>query len=712
MPKNFNEKSIQELQDILLHANGFQCFNELQRKTLKKDIFNRNAVISAPTSSGKTLIAELLALHSIIFRKKKVLYICPLKALASEHYHDFKEKYSKTLNIKVALSTGDFDSSAKYLSTYDMIFLTNEKLDSLLRHNTEWLKNVGLLIVDEIHELDSDRGATLEMVIVKMLLLNQKLQILALSATIPNAKEIAEWLDAVLIASNFRPVKLREGIYFDYLIDFKEGKPLVIDSCDDEELYCLIEFILKKEKQLLLFMQTRQKAEAMSEKLSSLTTKFLNENDKAFLEKLSLKLLNVLEIPTKQCEKLSKHSLKGIAFHHAGLLAKQRKLIEDSFKAKKLKVLVATPTVGAGVNLPAYAVIVPSLYRFSVNGMHRIPVREYKQWIGRAGRPKFDNEGLGIILAKNELEKEELFDAYINGKIEKINSRLSFEPILRMHLLALIANNLVFDLNSVEEFFSKTFYATQYKDVGAILIKAQEILQQLEDFGFIEFFNERKKFKATKIGKRVSELYLDPVSARKLLDALPLKLTDFGLLYSLIQLNEFYPYFSVPSNKEKSLFLEMYSRKNELPCDIEKEQYVDHNLIKKFYSTLIFLDWINERKEQSILDDFNVQPGILYNKTQILDWLSYAAIELSKAISFEEKIASYSILRKRIKHGIKPELIELVELKGIGRVRARKLFNAGIKSINDLKKADILDLSKILGMELAKNIKKQLKQVY
>jgi len=701
--------SIKEISELVLKANNFSEFNVMQKKALKKDLFNNNVVISAPTSSGKTIIAELLTLNSVLNKKKKVLYVAPLKALASEHYHDFKKKYA-FLNIRFALSTGDFDSSSKYLSQYDVIFLTNEKLDSLLRHNALWLKDSGLLIIDEIHEIDSDRGATLEIIISKMLLLNPRLQLLALSATIPNAKEIAEWLKAILIESNYRPIKLREGILFDYVIDFNEGKQLKLNSSEDE-LIALLELILSKGKQALIFMQTRAKAESLSEKLSFLTEKTLNEKEKIFLKNLSTKALNVLEIPSKQCEKLAKHLLKGIAFHHAGLLAKQRKLIEDAFRERKIKILVATPTLAAGINMPAFAVIIPSLYRYSINGMHRISVREVKQWLGRAGRPKYDSEGLGIIIARSELEKKELFEKYINGELEDITSRLAFEPILRMHLLALIANNYIYDLSSAEKFFSKTFYSIQYNDLSEILFKVEEIVKMLHDFNFIEFDEKKEKFRATLIGKRVSELYLDPISGKKLIDSLQLNLNDFGLIFSLVQLNEFYPFFSVPKSREQEIFLEMLSRKKELPLEIESEQYTDYDLLDKFFSSMLFFDWINEKKEQTILDEFNVQPGMLYAKTQILDWLSYSAIELAKTINLTEKIKPLSILRQRLKHGIKPELLELVELKGIGRVRARKLFNAGIKSINEVKKADLLDLAKIIGLETAKNIKKQLKQV-
>ena len=206
----------------VLALNGFSSFNPMQEKALKHDLFNQSLVVSAPTAAGKTILAELAALNSVLNRKQKVVYTCPLRALASEHYHDFKKKYAQSLDIRASISTGDFDSSSNYLANYDVIYSTYEKLDSLTRHHAAWLQSIGLLIVDEIHELDSDRGPTLEMVITKLRHLNPKLQVLALSATIPNAKELAAWLEAELVQSDYRPCKLQEGVYFDQAIQFSD----------------------------------------------------------------------------------------------------------------------------------------------------------------------------------------------------------------------------------------------------------------------------------------------------------------------------------------------------------------------------------------------------------------------------------------------------------------------------------------------------------
>ena len=213
------EKHIpKELYDIL--KKEIKELRPAQSKAVKKGLFdNKNLLVCTPTASGKTLIAELAALKSIIEGKGKTIYIVPLKALASEKYKDFKKRYDGL--AKVALSIGDKDSSDPHLADYDIIICTAEKLDSLIRHHAHWISSIKTVVVDEIHLLnDPGRGPTLEILITILKQLLKNAQIIALSATIGNPEELAEWLDANLIKDNWRPVKLHKGIYLDGEVEF------------------------------------------------------------------------------------------------------------------------------------------------------------------------------------------------------------------------------------------------------------------------------------------------------------------------------------------------------------------------------------------------------------------------------------------------------------------------------------------------------------
>ena len=696
-----------DIQEKVLHFNKFDSFNPMQQAALKKDLLEKSLVVSAPTASGKTVLAEIAALNSIINKGKKVIYTCPLRALASEHYNDFKKKYSKELGIKAGVSTGDFDSASSYLSKYDIIYTTYEKVDSLLRHKADWMNGIGLLVVDEIHNLSTDRGPTLEVVITKLRLMNPEMQTLALSATIPNAKELSKWLQAELIESDYRSVELVEGVYFAGA--FRHNKGFDAIPSKKEPIHALVEDTMKKKKQALIFANTRKRSEGIAEKMADVTEKFLDEKEKAVLEKKSNQILNVLEQPTEQCRNLASLVKRGSSFHNAGLLTRQREIIEELFRENYLKILSATTTVAAGVNLPAFRVIVPSLYRYTANGNQRISVGEYKQMAGRSGRPKYDSRGEAILFASNELEADELMEEYVNGAVESVQSRLGVAPVLRVHLLSAIASNFVFDLASMEDFFSRTFYAHQYDGMKSLFSDVTSVLEDLKEWGFIKM--DERKFYATALGKRVSELYLDPLTAKRTIDFLKQgKAHDFAYLYALADANEFRPLFSVPGKKEAALWEDLQLKKNLLPIDVDREMFSDADLLQKFNTALLLTEWITEVSDESIAKDFNVQPGILHGKLQISDWLTYCMFELSKMLELGQHLPALHKMRKRLKYGVREELIMLTELRGIGRVRARRLFNAGIRTIGDVKNVDIEDLKKIIPEKVALQVKEELKK--
>jgi helicase len=193
-----------------------------QEKALKAGLLEgKNLLVCTPTASGKTLIAELAMLKCIFEKRGKAIYIVPLRALANEKFKEFSLRYGKL--IKIALSIGDMDSADSYLSEYDLIITTSEKLDSLIRHHVPWLKSINVVVVDEIHLInDPGRGPTLEILLTILKDVLPKVQFIGLSATIGNPEELAEWLNAKAILDKWRPVKLYQGVYLDGEIDFGE----------------------------------------------------------------------------------------------------------------------------------------------------------------------------------------------------------------------------------------------------------------------------------------------------------------------------------------------------------------------------------------------------------------------------------------------------------------------------------------------------------
>ncbi|MBI4983576.1 ATP-dependent DNA helicase, partial [Candidatus Woesearchaeota archaeon] len=236
---------------------------------------------------------------------------------------------------------------------------------------------------------------------------------------------------------------------------------------------------LEMNKQAIIFAPSRASAEKTAEDLSLLTNFNFLELEKA--------VLHALSAPTKQCRRLSHCIKKGVAFHHSGLTGEQRDLIEKEFRKGTVKIICATPTLAAGVSTPAFRVIIKSLKRFNENwGMEWIPVLEYLQMSGRAGRPEFENWGEAIVIAKDKPEKEEIHQRYICGLPDEIDSKLAVEPVLRTYLLSLIASGIINDLKSLKDFFKNTFWAYQFQDMPKLESIMEKMLQLLEAWQFVE----------------------------------------------------------------------------------------------------------------------------------------------------------------------------------------------------------------------------------
>ncbi len=674
----------------LFRSAGIKELYPPQEELVKCGILleRKNLILSTPTASGKTLAAEI-AMAKSLEREKKAVYVCPLRALAYEKFLEFK-RY-EDLGYRVRIEMGDLDSSKyKKRPDFDILVTTAEKCDSILRSRPNWFDNIGILIMDEIHLISSDRGPVYEILVSKFQKLFPEIQILALSATIGNADELADWLNASLIASEWRPVKLVEDVE--------------VGGNKYEKLKEITKKSVSEGGQVLVFVNSRRSAESVAEKLGEDLNLAGTESAEG-IAKIKKEVLSVLSIPTKQCKRLGNCIKNGTAFHHAGIIHKQRILIEDSFKDGLIKVIVATPTLAAGVNLPSRVVIIRDVRRYMGGESNYIPVLEYKQQVGRAGRPKYDKFGRAVTIAGTDSEREFLIERYVNGEVEPIHSRLGIEPVLRFHILATIASNFTRTEKALMEFFGSTFFGYQYGLEGFdILIK--RILKKLGDWDFIKKQNE--SLIPTALGNRISELYIDPQTAYNYIRILEIaesenRFPTIGLLEMLCDAAEL-PLLYIKRQEEQKIWEDAYKNSDKLFRDLDGFD-LDADLLERFKTAKLLEFWINELSEETIMEFYNVAPGILYQKLQIAEWLAYSASEISKLKGLKNSLKATKKLETRIKYGIKEELIPLVTIKGVGRVRARKLFNAGFKSISDLRRADVRKLKTLVGEKIAKGIK-------
>ena len=388
------------IKKIIIKEDGIKELYPPQVEAVKQGLLEgKNLVISIPTAAGKTLLAELAALKHVLELSGKAIYLCPLRALAAEKYKDFKR--FESLGVKVAITSGDYDSSDYYLPRYDIIISTNEKFDALLRHGVSWIdEEVTLVIVDECHLLnDHHRGPTLEILLARLFMKNTNLQLIALSATIGNSDDLSEWLGAELVQSEWRPVPLKEGIYCDDHVIYSDYSTRDIPYKRKDLLLNIALDSYQSQEQVLIFVPSRRSAIATAQKIGTEIEKLIGPREKKELLEIADSLTTNISDPlSKQLVDIMK---TGSAFHHAGLNSDQRAIVENSFKNGTIKILCATPTLSSGINLPAKRVVISSVYRYSVEqGSYPIKTLEYKQMVGRAGRPQFDTEGEALLIAK------------------------------------------------------------------------------------------------------------------------------------------------------------------------------------------------------------------------------------------------------------------------------------------------------------------------
>lgn len=674
----------------LLESEGISELYPPQEDAVKSGLLDgENMLLCTPTASGKTLAAEF-AMIKALENKSRVVYVVPLKALAYEKYVEFR-KYEK-LGFKVRLETGDIDSGKyQHRFDYDILVATAEKCDSILRSRPEWFNDVRLLVMDEIHLITSDRGPVYEIIITKLRRLYPGIQVLGLSATVGNAPEMASWLKANLVESKWRPVQLLEYV--------------VVGLDVKSKLKEIVQKSIASGGQILVFVNSRKSAESVALKFGRKTT-LIGDEDAARLEKTSAEVLDSLSSPTVQCKRLAECVKDGAAFHHAGLVGKQRTLIEDSFKAGLIKVIVATPTLAAGVNLPSRVVVLRDVKRYGVEGMYYIPVLEYKQQVGRAGRPRYDTVGEAVTIARSEEEQEYITEKYVKGEPEPINSQLGVEPVLRFHVLASIASNFTRSRESLMEFFKATFFGFQYGVEEKFENMIEDIILELEDWGFIK--QQGNYLTPTPLGGRVSELYIDPMTAHNFILLLGKaekenRFPTLGLLEMICDSTEIRPLLKVKHAEESKIWGKAYSREKQLLRDLSGFD-LDYEFLDRFKTARMFQAWIKEKTEDYILKKYKIAPGILHQKLQVIEWLAYAGSEIARLMKFKRSHNKLKVLEVRLNYGVRRELLELVMLKGIGRVRARALHSAGFKTVKDLKSADARKIGSIIGVKTAEKV--------
>jgi helicase len=599
-----------------------------------------------------------------------------------------------------------------------------------VRNDAPWLDDLSCVVADEVHLVDDGgRGPTLEVTLAKLRSLNSDLQTVALSATIGNAGELADWLDAGLVDSDWRPIDLQKGVHYGDALHLEDGtQSRVAVGNSEDQTAAVVRDTLEDDGSSLVFVNSRRNAEAAARRLTGTTERFLSGEEREALAAVADEIRDVSD--TETSDDLADAVEKGAAFHHAGLAREHRSLVEDAFRDRLLKVVSATPTLAAGVNTPSRRVVVRDWRRYdgTVGGMQPLSVLEVHQMMGRAGRPGLDPYGEAVLVAASHDELDELFERYVWADPEPVRSKLAAEPALRTHILATVASGFARSRAGLLDFLDGTLYATQTADPARLEAVTDDVIAYLERNDFLQ--REGEELSATSLGHTVSRLYLDPMSAAEILDGLRAarraetpsgsdgtetdaetpagfqsasdlreqreeakatggepELTALGLYHLVSRTPDMYELY-LRSGEEETYTEVAYERENELlgRTPSEHEGRFD-DWLSALKTARLLEDWASELDEDRLTDRYGVGPGDIRGKVDTAQWLLGAAESLTSEVGMDVAPAVRRA-RTRVEHGVRSELVDLAGVRGVGRKRARRLFEAGVETPADLREAD------------------------
>lgn len=640
---------------------AFETFNPVQSRVFEIYDKDANVIIAAATSAGKTICCEIMASHEVRVRGGKAMYLAPLRALAKEKIDDWTNPNHHFADLKLSICTGDYrltESRKKELDKSDLILMTSEMLCSRARNfkseKNDFLKEVGTLIIDESHLLTvPGRGDHLEVGLMKFCKINPNARIVFLSATMPNVKELAEWVsysltgrETYLINSTFRPCPL--SIHYESYYD--------IGSYDDKELEkanVALDIINEHpEDKFLVFVHTKRAGNAI----------------KQYLLDAGIK-----------CE-----------FHSADLEKDKRHKVEKEFKeSKDLRVVVATSTLAWGVNLPSRRVIITGVHR----GLDEVESYDILQMVGRAGRVGFDPRGDAYILVP---ESEENMHKLRIGKQRNIESTLltysgtvdnPHYKTLAFHLVSEIHHGGVKTKDNIHNWYEKSLAHWQSKDLDDEIIDST--IDLLLKNGVI--YEEDDEYKCTMVGVISSMFYYSPFDVadlRKNFNILFENGYEANDLLVAVALGNIDTHRNGIVNREEREEMETFANKIRQMFQSNPPR---EPVIKAAYAYFVLMRGMNPKCFGSLTRNLQMDFPRMHAVLNALDSLSG---------KWGEK-EWFRKLQLRMTYGVRSELVDFCRIPNIGKVRAEKLWKAGFRTLDQVAK-NTEKVQQALGYKLDK----------
>ncbi|WP_248896609.1 DEAD/DEAH box helicase [Haloplanus halobius] len=584
----------------------------------------RRLVAAVPTASGKTFIATLAMLTA----DGPGLYIVPLRALAREKY----ETFSDIPGVSVGISTGDYDATDEQLGDNDIVVATSEKVDSAIRNGADWIADLACVVVDEVHLVGSEgRGPTLEVTLATLQRRAPGVQVVALSATVANPEDLADWLDAGLVQSDWRPVDLRTGVYAGNAVSFDDGTTLDIAVAGDpadatNATEALVSDTVDGGGQALAFVRSRREAESLADRLA--TAGLGSAPD----------IAGEIRDPdgTETGRRLADCVESGVAFHHAGLRSDHRVAVERAFRDRDLRVICATPTLAAGVNVPARRVVIRDQQRYTGSGMEWLPVLEVHQMCGRAGRPHLDPYGEAVLVGDGDT-RDELRARYVEADPERVESQLADPNALRTHVLSIVSSDFAASREGVLDVLDATFYAH-----GTPTIELSGVVDTaVADLVSMEMIRDDGGLAATDLGERVSRQYVAPETGARVVAGLRTAagmetvtgLTALEIVCDTPDMQDTYL-----GNRERA---EMYRFAQSHAAEFTTamgETDAFEAWLTAVKTARILHEWTEGASAADLVERFRIGPGDLESRIERAEWLLGAADAIAEVVDADAAV--------------------------------------------------------------------------
>ena len=441
-----------------IYGRRFQFFNPMQTQIFHTLYHTSvNVLLGSPTGSGKTVAAELAMWWA--FREKpgsKVVYIAPMKALVRERVQDWRKRLTQQMGLKLVELTGDNTPDTRTIRNADIIITTPEKWDGISRswQTRGYVRQVSLVIIDEIHLLGGDRGPILEIIVSRMNYIASQskgsVRLVGMSTACANAMDLSNWLGVKEGLFNFRhsvrPVPLE--IFIDGFPEQRGFCPLMQSM--NRPTFLAIK-THSPQKPVIVFVASRRQTRLTAKDLINLCG--MEDNPRRFVrmseEDLQVHLLRVKD------EALREALSFGIGLHHAGLVEADRQLAEELFANNQIQILVATSTLAWGVNLPAHLVVVKGTQYFDakIEGYKDMDLTDVLQMLGRAGRPQFDTSGIARIFTQDA--KKAFYKHFLHTGFPVESS---LHNVLDNHLGAEVSAGTIGTKQDVLDYLTWTFF--------------------------------------------------------------------------------------------------------------------------------------------------------------------------------------------------------------------------------------------------------------